>query len=106
MNDTLDYYRFFDLTKQTEFLYDCVGDTMDNIIPHEFQYLKACDEFKRWLDDEYEMPDKMVAFLVRFLEQNEGELSKRACEKEFSNLKPLEIQEIEKKFREFFNGVN
>ena len=103
MNETLDYYRFFDITKQTEFLYDCVNDTIDNIISQEIQYLTAYDAFKRWLDDEYEMPDKMVALLVRFLEQNEGKLSNRAREKEFSNLKPEEALEIEKTFKELFN---
>lgn len=102
MNDTLDYYRFFDITKQTEFLYDCVNDTIDNIIPQEIQYLTAYDAFKRWLDDEYEMPDKMVALLVRFLEQNGGKLSKRALEKEFVNLKAEEVREIEETFRELF----
>jgi Fic family protein len=105
MNETLDYYRFFDITKQTEFLYDCVSDTIDNIIPQEIQYLTAYDAFKRWLDDEYEMPDKMVALLVRFLEQNGGKISKRAREKEFANLEPEEILEIEEKFQEFFNVV-
>ncbi len=102
MNETLDYYRFFDITKQTEFLYDCVKDTIDNIIPQEIQYLTAYNAFKRWLDDEFEMPDKLVALLVRFLEQNEGILSIRAREKEFSNLKPEEAIEIEKTFKELF----
>ncbi|SHF46035.1 Fic/DOC family protein [Salegentibacter echinorum] len=104
MNETLDFYRFFDITKQTEFLYDCVNDTIDNIIPQEIQYLTAYDTFKRWLDDEYEMPDKIVALLVRFLEQNDGKLSKRAQEKEFSILKPREVLEIEEKFTKVFNA--
>ncbi|MDT0641236.1 Fic family protein [Zunongwangia sp. F363] len=102
-NDTLDYYRFFDITKQTEFLYNCVNDTIDNIIPREIRYLSAYDAFKRWLDDEYEMPDKIVALLVRFLEQNNGRISKRAREKEFSKLESGEILEIEEKFMELFN---
>lgn len=33
---------------------------------------------KAWLDDNFEMPDKMVALLIRFLDQNNGELSNRA----------------------------
>ena len=35
-------------------------------------------------DDEFEMPDKTVTLLVYFLEQNNGTLSKRAREKEFT----------------------
>ena len=44
----------------------------------------------------------MVALLVRFLEQNEGKLSKRARKKEFINLKAEEVREIEETFRELF----
>lgn len=36
-------------------------------------------------DDEFEMPDKLVPMLVRFLEQNGGTLSKRTSTKNFQN---------------------
>ncbi|MRT92636.1 Fic family protein [Ancylomarina sp. 16SWW S1-10-2] len=98
LNDTLDYYRYFDATKQAEFLYDCVHDTIENIIPDEVTYLTNYDEFKRYLDDEFEMPDKLVALLVRFLEQNAGKLSQRAMEKEFASLSDTEVEEIERKY--------
>ena len=101
-NETIDYYRYFDATKQAEFLFDCVNDTIQNIIPKEVTYLGQYDTFKRFLDDEYEMPDKMIAILVRLLEQNDGKLSKRAKEKEFTDLRDVEIQNIENKFKEIF----
>ena len=103
LNDTLDYYRFFDATKQAEFLYDCVQDTIENIIPNEISYLTNYDKFKRYLDDEFEMPDKLVALLVRFLDQNEGKLSKRARGKEFTSLRDEEVIEIEKNYKSIFN---
>jgi Fic family protein len=102
LNNTLDYYRYFDATKQSEFLYDCVLDTIDNIIPNEVKYLQQYNEFKRYIDDYYEMPDKMVATLVRFLEQNDGNLSRRAISKEFKELSDKEIKDIQKKYKEFF----
>ncbi|MBS3771805.1 MAG: Fic family protein [Bacteroidales bacterium] len=104
LNDTIDYYRYFDATPQAEFLYDCVYDTIYNIIPREVRYLEQYDQFKRFLDEEFEMPDKTVALLVRFLEQNEGKLSKRAREKEFSALSREEIETIEKQYSEIFSG--
>jgi hypothetical protein len=104
LNETLDYYRYFDATKQAEFLYDCVHDTIENIIPIEINYLTNYDEFKRYIDDEFEMPDKLVALLVRFLDQNEGKLSKRAREKEFASLKDSELTVIQNKYIEIFQN--
>ena len=103
LNDTIDYYRYFDATPQAEFLYDCVYDTIYNIIPQEVKYLEQYDRFKRFLDDAFEMPDRTVALLIRFLEQNEGKLSKRAREKEFPELSSEEAEKIEKQFSEIFS---
>jgi len=103
LNDTADYYKYFDATRQAEFLYDSVNDTIQNIIPNEVAYLTKYDEFKRYLDNEFEMPDKLVALLVQFLEQNNGKLSKRVREKEFVNVVDNEVQIIEEKFKEIMS---
>ena len=104
LNETIDYYRYFDATKQAEFLFECVFDTINRIIPEEVDYILNYDEFKRFIDDQFEMPDKLVASLVRFLEQNNGTLSKRALSKELKVLKTKEVRAIEKMYREIFNG--
>lgn len=103
LNDTIDFYRYFDATKQAEFLYDCVNDTIENVIPNEVEYLQKYDEMKNYLDDVFQMPDKMVAVLIRFLEQNNGSLSKRAKEKEFSTLTDEEVKDIEEHYQVYFN---
>lgn len=102
VNETIDLYRYYDATKQAEFLYDCTEDTIKRVIPEEVNYLIRYDEFKKFMDNNFEMPDKLVATIVRFLEQNNGVLSKRAKEKEFSGLKEKEIASLEKKFQEIF----
>jgi len=101
-NNTIDLYRYFDATKQVEFLYDCVEDTLERVIPEEVTYLQNYDAFKRYIDNYFEMPDKMVAILVRFLEQNDGVLSKRVLKKEFSALKEPEIKDIEENYNNIF----
>lgn len=103
LNDTIDYYRYFDATTQAEFLYDCVYDTIENIIPKEIQYLQQYDTFKNLVNEEFDMPDKTIALLVRFLEQNNGKLSKRAREKEFSALSADEMQKIEEWYQKSFD---
>ena len=105
LNETIDYYRYFDATKQAEFLYECFEDTITRIIPEEVMYLQAFDQFKYYIDDALEMPDRMVALLVRFLEQNQGRLSSRAKKKEFKVLTESECQEIEKRYREIFGDI-
>jgi 2'-5' RNA ligase len=99
-NETADYYRYFDATRQAEFLFECVEQTIRYTIPDEIKYLERYDAFKGWLDDHIPMPDKMVSLLVVFLSQNRGRLSRRALDKEFVDLEHDEIQLIEKKYNE------
>lgn len=103
LNETMDYYRYYDATKQAEFLYDCVRDTIERIIPNEINYLTNFDQFKRYLENEFDMPDKTVALLVRFLEQNIGKLSQRARENEFKELTDREVMDIELNFKAIFD---
>jgi Fic family protein len=100
--DTSDYYRYFDATAPAEFLFDCVAYTLEKTIPQEVAYLQRYDALKAWLDEWFQMPDKLVATLIRFLEQNQGILSKRAREKEFVLLTPEEIDQIEQQYAVHF----
>ncbi len=103
LNETMDYYRYFDATLQSEFLFDCVDYTIQKIIPEEVSYLQKYDVMKAWLDDHFQMPDKIVALLIRFLEQNNGLLSKRAREKEFAELTIEEVKVVEEKYKEIMS---
>ncbi len=104
LNETIDCYRYFDATMQVEFLYECVEETIEDIIPHEVDYLNKYEEFKTYIDNSFEMPDDFVALLVRFLEQNNGVLSKRAKNKEFNALHENEVKEIEKNYKLIFKS--
>ncbi|MBK9928818.1 MAG: Fic family protein [Saprospiraceae bacterium] len=102
LNDTLDLYRYFDVTKQAEFLYQCVKQTIDETIPQEVEYLERYDRMKAYLDDLFEMPDKTVALMIRFLDQGKGLLSERAKTREFKELNAEEVRSIENKYQEIF----
>lgn len=103
LNETIDYYRYFDATRLAEFLFDCVDYTIRKIIPEEVSYLQKYDAMKNWLDDRFQMPDKTVALLIRFLEQNNGKLSNRAKETEFVELSVEDVNEIEKNYKEIMS---
>ncbi|MFA7287484.1 MAG: Fic family protein [Melioribacteraceae bacterium] len=102
LNETIDYYRYFDATPFAEFLFDCIDYTLENIIPNEVDYLQNFDQMKRWLDSHFDMPDKMVSLLIRFLEQNNGTLSKRSRHKEFAKLTEEDVSAIEKAYNKIF----
>ena len=104
INDTADYYKYFDATMQAEYLFDCIDYTIKELIPEEVSFLQNYDLMKAWLDDSFDMPDKTVALLIRFLEQHKGILSNRARTREFSALTNDEIQLIENQYQEIFQA--
>lgn len=104
LNDTIDYYRYFDATPHAEFLYDCVNATVHDILPREVAYLIRYDTFKKQMLEKYAMPEQMVALLLKFLEQHGGKLSERAREKEFAGLKAAEATAIEAAYRAIFRA--
>jgi len=104
LNETADYYRFFDATPQAEFLYECVQQTIREIIPEEINYLQRYEAFKSFINQHFDMPDKMLNLLLRFLDQYDGQLSKRAREKEFQALSDQEVQLIASTYREIFTS--
>jgi len=61
------------------------------------------EEYKSYLDNKFEMPDKLVNLLIRFLEQNNGILSKKAREREFKSLSEGEVVDLEKMYTQIFS---
>ena len=95
LNDTADYYRYFDATPHAEFLYECVQRTIETDLPAEANFLRRYDEFRRRIADLVDMPDRTIDLLFRFVHQNGGTLSKRAREQEFSALTAAEVAAVE-----------
>ncbi len=102
LNETIDLYRYFDATKQAEFFFECVEETVNKTLPDEVEYLKKYDYLNEFIQNYIDMPDKLVDLLIRFLVQNTGKLSKRAREREFEKLTDREIHAIEQKYAEIF----
>ncbi len=102
LNDTGDFYRFFDATPQTEFLYGCVQRTIEQDLPEEAAFLKRYDAFRAELDLMVDMPDRLSDLLFRFLHQNGGTLSRRGREREFAALTDEEVERIEGVYRDAF----
>lgn len=102
LNDTIDLYRYFDATREAEFLYDCVFQTIEETLPKEIEYLEKYDRMKSYIIEKFDMPDYLMSLLINFMQQNKGKLSKRAREKEFKALTEEESLALEMKFSEIF----
>ncbi len=102
LNDTGDFYRYFDCTEAAEFLYSCVRRTVEEDLPHEIDYLRRHDEAIRRIMNAVEMPDRLAENLVIYIRQNNGALSKRRREGEFKDLGDDEVALIEGIVRDAF----
>ena len=102
LNDTADFYRFFDATPHAEFLFECVRATIEEGLPNEADFLRRYDRFTRHLQSIADMPDRTADLLFRFLHQNAGRLSRRAREREFRMLTDEETEGIERLYDEAF----
>jgi hypothetical protein len=102
LNDTADFYRFFDATPHAEFLYDCVRKTIEVDLPNETRFLANYDQFRSRIDQIVDMPSGTVDLLFRFLHQNGGQLSRRAREKEFARMTDVEVATAESVYSELF----
>jgi Fic family protein len=96
LNDTADYYRYFDATAHAEFLYECVKQTVEHDLPDEVAHLQAYDRFVRSLQSIVDMPNQKIDLLWHFLQQGKGRLSRRARTNEFQALTEAEVSQIEK----------
>jgi hypothetical protein len=102
LNDTTDFYRFFDATPHAEFLYACVRQTIEQDLPNETRYLQNFDTFRVGVENLVDMPERTLNNLLGFLRQNGGQLSRRAREGEFAELTADEVARIEELYREAF----
>jgi hypothetical protein len=104
LNDTGDFYRFFDATPHAEFLYACVRKTIEEDLPNETSFLMNFDQFRSGVANIVDMPERTLNNLFGFLRQNGGRLSERATKNEFAALTPDEVAKIEQLYAVSFQG--
>ncbi|MGH7041185.1 MAG: Fic family protein, partial [Acetobacteraceae bacterium] len=105
LNDTADYYRYFDATTHAEFLYKCVEQTVEHDLPDEVRFLEAYDRFSRAVQQIVDMPDRQIELLRTFLAQGNGHFSQRARSREFAALTEEEAAKVETLYAANFADV-
>jgi hypothetical protein len=100
LNPTRDLYRFFDATRQAEFLAESVVETIRSTLPREIDYLRRYDQARRQIEAFVEIPDATFDLMMGFLRQNHGRFSQRARAKEFAQLSDDEAASIERTYQD------
>ncbi|SFP73730.1 Fic family protein [Hydrogenimonas thermophila] len=95
-SDTAHWYRYMDLTQQSEALYSFVKETIENELPNELLFLSAYNKTKEAMKEIIDMPDRMIDLFIRFTLQNHGKLSKKKRYKYFDKLTDQEIEKLQK----------
>lgn len=95
------YYRYPDLTAQTEYLAETVARTVREDLVEELRFLRGHDAARRAVREIVDLPDRRLDLLLRLLHQNEGRLS-RNKRGQFSEIEDHELQRIEQAWQQAF----
>ena len=106
LNQTRDFFRFFDATRQAEFLAESVVKTIRQTLPREIDYLRRYDQARRQIEAFVEMPDSIFDLMMGFLRQNAGRFSQRARDTEFAQLSDDEAASVERIYQELLLRVD
>ncbi|HXK49631.1 MAG TPA: Fic family protein [Clostridiales bacterium] len=95
LNSTDKFYRFADMTVQTEYLYDFVVRTIENELTEELDFLVNYDRAKIALKDIIDMPDRLIDLFIQLCLQNDGSISLNKRKKHFDFLTDDELSAME-----------
>lgn len=99
-NDTSHWYRYIDMTIQTEKMYGFVFKTIEEELVNELQFLANYDKTKNAIQEIIDMPDRKIDLFIQLCLHNNGTLSKRKKESFFSFLTLKEIEDMERAVRD------
>lgn len=87
-------WRWPDLTRQVEFLFETIDHCLREDLPQELAYLLGYDRAKTALRDVVDMPDRKLDLLLTLLHGNGGKLSKNK-RAQFAEITDAELQRME-----------
>ncbi|MCX6335589.1 MAG: Fic family protein [Bacteroidia bacterium] len=95
------YYRFPDLTTQTEYLCKVIEASISYDLPNELNFLQNYDEAKELMKQRIDMPDKLIDLFIRYTHQNNG-IFPKSRRNTFHMLKDEEIEALQSIFQDVF----
>jgi Fic family protein len=102
-NDTSCWYRYMDMTTQSETLYEFVTKTIEEELVEELSFLVNYDNTKKAIQDIIDMPDRLIDLFIQLCLQNNGRLSEGKRVTHFDFLTDEELSGIEQAVRDGYN---
>jgi tetratricopeptide (TPR) repeat protein len=98
------YFRYPDLTTQSEYLAKTVAITVREDVSAELRFLQNYDVARAAVLEAVDLPDRRCDLMLQLLHQNRGKLSKGKRDK-FSEITDEELERIEAVFMEAFKEI-
>ena len=76
-NETAIWYRYIDMTPQTETLFRFIDQTIGTQLADELAFISNCDKTKKAIQGVEYMPDRQIDLFIRICLQNNGRLFAR-----------------------------
>jgi hypothetical protein len=76
LTDSVAFYRYLDMTRIAERLFEFVEATIKDELAGELDFLARYDAIKRGLQEIVDMPDRRMDLFIRLCLQNKGHLAK------------------------------
>ena len=105
-NETDRLYRYFNATRNAEFLFACIARTIEHDLQGELDFLEIRDAFHRSGTQIVDMPERRLDALFHILRQNGGSLSKREREGVFARLSDEQAGRFEALYAELVASQN
>lgn len=99
LNDTCNWYRFIDMTSQTEALFRFIEQTIETELAEELAFLANYDKTKEAIQEIVDMPDRKIDLFIQTCLQNNGRLSVRKRASLFEFLTDEEVARMEQAIR-------
>lgn len=102
-DEVCSYYRYPDLTSQSEYLAKAIFSTIQEDLFEELYFLQRFDELKKELQQLIDMPDKQLSNVILYLHQNKGIFPDRR-KKQFEEITEEEFAAVERIYKEIFDS--
>lgn len=103
-NHTARWYRYIDMTSQTESLFRFIERTIDTELVEELTFLANYDRTKKAIQEIVDMPDQRIDLFIRCCLQDHGRLSARKRASLFDFLSDDEVARMEATVQTVYGG--